>query len=286
MIKFSKFPKAIEIQTTSYCNAQCIACPHKTVSKNLNMGNMNNDLFIKILNEINNKEILFIPYLNGEPFLDPLFFQRLDLIKKKCPNARIEISTNLSQLSKEKIKKLSNYKIAELRLSVFGFNKDLHKKMMPGLDWYNVKKNLDFLVGNKKIRKNIEKIGLVMLEFPGIKEEEFNLARDFCKKHDIEFNLWGFLDRAGNVDKYSNKINNKKVKGCSQNRPIERLHVDFEGNVILCCQDWKREYILGNVNDASILEIWNSKKFNKIREDISGKGNTPELCRKCLLAEK
>lgn len=286
MIKYSKFPTAIEIQTTSHCNAQCIGCPHKTVSKNLTMGIMEDELFMKILREIGDKKILIIPYLNGEPFLDPNFFERLDLIKKCCPNVKIEISTNVSMLNEERIEKLSNYKINDLRLSVFGMKKSTHNKMMPGLKWEIVEKNIANVLNNKKLRKNVNKIGLIMLKFPGIKKEEFEYASDFCKKNKIEFNLWGFLDRAGNVDKYSNSVHNNKITGCSQDRPLKRLHVDFEGNVIICCQDWKRENKLGNINSLSIQEIWDSEKFKKIREGIYGDNNPPEICKKCILANK
>lgn len=284
-ITIPTFPKAIEIQTTSACNAKCIICPHERVSKFIPQGLISKDLFLKILKEIGNKEVLLIPYLNAEPFLDQFFFERLAEIKQNCKNVNLEISTNVSLLTSERIESLSRYYIDYLRLSVFGFTPETHAKMMPGLKWEKVKLNLDNLVSCKRLRKNVGAIDLVMIYFHMLTEEDVTLARTYCRKNGLQLNLWGFLDRAGNVPNHSNKVYKEKVSGCSQNRPIERLHISFDGKVILCCQDWKKEYILGDLNENSINEIWNSEEYNRIRENIYNlELPPPELCRRCILS--
>ncbi len=279
------FPKAIEIQTTSACNARCIICPHEYVSKLIPQELMPKELFLKILREIGDRKLILIPYLNAEPFLDPFFFERLEQIKQNCKNVNLEISTNVSLLTPERIESLSQFYIENLRLSVFGFTPETHAKMMPGLKWGKVKQNLDNTVNCEKLRKNIGVIDLVMIYFPTLTEEDVNLARAYCKKHKLRLNLWGFLDRAGNVQNYSNNVHNEKVSGCSQNRPLERLHISFDGKVILCCQDWKKEYLLGDLNQSSINEIWNSEEYHRIRESIYGIDLlSPGICRRCVLS--
>lgn len=280
-----KFPTAVEIQTTSACNAKCIICPHEHVSKFIPQGLMPNKLFLKILKEIGDKELLLIPYLNAEPFLDPFFFERLEQIKQNCKNVRLEISTNASLLTPERIELLSHFYIDNLRLSVFGFTPETHTKMMPGLNWEKVKLNLDNLVNCKQLRKNTGAIDLVMIYFPALTEGDITLAKAYCRKNGLQLNLWGFLDRAGNVQNYSNNVYKEKNSGCSQDRPIERLHISFGGKVILCCQDWKKEYILGNLNLSSINEIWNSEEYHRIRESIYAvELPSPEICRRCILS--
>ncbi|MFH1589019.1 MAG: SPASM domain-containing protein [archaeon] len=67
----------------------------------------------------------------------------------------------------------------------------------------------------------------------------------------------------------------------------EALHAhSFDGKVILCCQDWKKEYILGDLRTNSIQDIWNSKEYKSIRRRIYGEEiPVPELCQKCILAQ-
>lgn len=283
------FPKAIEIQTTSHCNARCIICPHFEIYKEKPSGSMKDDLFEKIISECipYQKELLVIPYLNGEPFLDKKIFNRLKILKAYLPESNIEISTNLSMLTKEVQNELSNYKIFELRISLFGFTEQTYKRMMPGLNWNEVTSNLKLLVQNNYLRKNINKVSLTMIEHEMVPLEEFNVARKFCDEWGLTFNGWGFLDRAGNVPSYKNKIDNtKRIKGCEQNRPNERLHICYDGKVILCCQDWRREEIIGDLNDLTIQELWNSAAYENYRLRISG-GNelsAPNLCENCNLA--
>lgn len=287
-MKFEKFPKYIEIQTCSFCNGQCIICPHRTVSKKLPQGIMNDKLFEKILDYVGNKKIGVIPYLNSEPFLDPKFIERLKLIMKKCRNAKIEISTNMSLLSLIKMKELekANVKIDDFRCSVFGFTKKTHIIMMPGLDWSIVKTNLNNLVKNKRLRKNIKEIKLVIINFQEVTKEDIKLAEDYCKQNKLIFCLWGFMDRCSNVHNYSNNIYHQNTRGCEQKRSLERMHITFDGKVILCCNDWRRQYIIGDITKESIGNIWISPKYIELRERINNPQlEAPKICKRCVLAK-
>nr|WP_241210641.1 SPASM domain-containing protein [Brachyspira hampsonii] len=53
---------------------------------------------------------------------------------------------------------------------------------------------------------------------------------------------------------------------------------------MLCCQDYFKKYIMGNVMEKSILEIWNS--YNDLRVKLL-RDNIAELpiCKKCLERE-
>ncbi len=284
MIQYPKFPKAIEIQTTSACNAACIICPHFVVSKRLPNGYMKNELFEKIIENIGDKKTLLIPYLNSEPFLDPKFIDRLSSISSKCPNIDVEISTNVSLVDKQKRRELYGLKISELRLSVFGFTPRTYKIMMPGLSWDETKQNLEGIVTDSIFREGIGSIGIVMIDSPEVTEDDFALAQEYCRRNNIKFNFWGFLDRSRNVPNHSNKVYHHNIKGCEQNRPIERMHIGLDGRVILCCQDWTQEYVLGNISKQTIEEVWHSKVYNDVRTAIYGGINPPELCKKCKLS--
>jgi len=279
-----KKPIIIEIQTASYCNGRCIICPHEHVSKNLPQGIMSIKLFDKIISQVKDAKRI-IPYFNNEPFLDPLFIKRLKLIRKKCKNSEIEIATNASLLNKEIQRILEGIKIDELRLSMFGFTQNTFHRIMKGLKWKDVKANLDTLVKNKKLRKNIKNISIVMIDFPLVTKKDKLLATSYCKKHSLTFHLWGFLDRSRNVKKYSNNITRHNVIGCEQDRPLKRMHVTFDGKVVLCCMDWKQEYVLGDLTKESVKKVWNSKKYKSIRQRVySFTSNSPMLCRRCKLA--
>lgn len=285
-MKHAAFPRAVEIQTISACNAKCVICPHPQVSRELPSGMMSLKLFSRIIDQIEPSwNCRVIPYLNSEPLLDPLILERLRYVNARIDGSEVELSTNVSALTPRKQEEMEGIGLRELRLSVFGFTDRTHKLIMPGLRWASVKKNLDHLVVNQAFRRTVSEISLVMIEHPIITPEDVKLARRFCEEHSLSFNLWGFLDRAGNVERYSNEVHHPVIVGCEQNRPLERMHITFTGDVILCCQDWRWRNVIGNVKHQTLLDIWHSDTYQHYRESIyAGKDKQPEICTRCKLS--
>lgn len=283
------YPLAIEIQTVADCNSKCIICPNDHLNYH---GHMEEKMFERIINEIAewDRDTLIILYLNGEPFLDRLLIERITYVNKKCPKARIELSTNLSLVDDRMVEKLQGTHIDDFRISFFGFSEKTYCKMMPGLHWEQSYANLKYLLEYPYKERIFNKISVVMIRHPFVPTEEYNEMKRFCEKYDVELNIWGFLDRAGNVIDFSNDISidsNKKVLKCEQNRPTERLHIYYDGDVVLCCQDWRKSCVLGNVAEDSLIDIWRGEKYEHIRAITCNtvSQNLPEICRHCKLME-
>jgi radical SAM protein with 4Fe4S-binding SPASM domain len=58
---------------------------------------------------------------------------------------------------------------------------------------------------------------------------------------------------------------------------LGQLVIDLNGNVRLCCST---TYSLGNLNDSSLAEIWNSPKMKAIRASFA-RGYNPKACSYC-----
>lgn len=65
--------------------------------------------------------------------------------------------------------------------------------------------------------------------------------------------------------------------------PTEALIITVTGDVILCCNDSRRENIMGNIMQQPLEKIWLSKRFlnirNLLKEGKRGKGL--DICRNC-----
>lgn len=275
------YPKFIEIQFHNKCNSYCLICPYKDM--NYDYENMSDELFDKFLNEIDETKLVrLIPYLNNEPFLDSHYLDKIEKIRDRFNKVEIEISSNVSLIKESDLERLKRLNITELRLSVFGFSKDCYKKMMPGLNHDITFKKLKIISDYMKDSSTI--VSIVMIDNGEIPEIEFNHMRELCDNLGFKFERWGFLDRSNNVKYKSNNINNPKVVSCEQNRPLERMHILSDGRVIMCCQDWSHSIVLGNINNNTIKEIWNSKKYNDIRESLYDKNKeSPKICKHCKL---
>jgi len=62
--------------------------------------------------------------------------------------------------------------------------------------------------------------------------------------------------------------------------PFVQFFVTFDGKIILCCQDWKHEEIMGDVNKQTIQEIWNDNKYRILRKNLL-RFNRVGICSKC-----
>ena len=276
------FPKIIEIQFHNRCNSNCLICPYKDM--NYKSEFMDEELFDKFLSELKGQDLKrIIPYLNNEPFIQNDYIERVIKIKDICPNAEIEISTNVSMLNEYKIKQLSEIGLTELRLSVFGYSDSIYKKMMPGLNKETVFKNLE-IISREFINSNTV-VSIVMIDDGTIPEDEFINMKKLADSLNFKLERWGFLDRCKNVTYKDNGIFNSTTCGCEQNRPLERMHILSNGDVIVCCQDWSHTTIMGNIKENTIHDIWCSEKYDQFRKSLyNAECETPELCKKCKLA--
>lgn len=283
--KKDNFPSIIELQTQSICNANCIICPYEEISKKYEHKIMSNELIEKIIEECDkNSEKIerIIPYFNNEPSLDKRILQILKRIKKKKKHF-IELSTNMSGFSNNDLLKIIEEELVdELRISIFASNQKDYKKIMPNLNFESTIKKTKFLIENNK--KIDIKIIMILSDVIDIKKNLKEMKEIFSEKY-IE--TFGFLDRAGSVKVKSNKLIEElfQTRGCSLNRPYERINILATGEVVLCSNDWDREVNIGNVKESSLYDVWNSNIFEKHRNYINGHIEMPDkyICRKCKL---
>ena len=119
----------------------------------------------------------------------------------------------------------------------------------------------------EKQGKNKKFVNIKVMGLPGLlNDDELKKAINFWESKNVTVSSTpGPTGRGGNVN-WMPKILKKEIKGCTSIWRNDMMHILFNGEVILCCMDWKREVTLGNVKDSSIKKIWNSEKRNKIEK--------------------
>ena len=88
-------------------------------------------------------------------------------------------------------------------------------------------------------------------------------------------------------NEYQQDIAKKALRGCAlQNRTSEWLHINADGNVIMCCQDYFEEYVIGNVSRDALRSLVDSEVRARLHRWTSGAEEAPEnyLCRRCAHA--
>ncbi len=284
------FPRTIQVQTGTGCNADCIFCPYGATYDTQPKGKMEDWLFKKIIDESARYNVRRIsPYLMNEPFADKHLFERISYINKANPHARVIVTSNGSLLVPPVIDRLLALGggVHELYLSVQGIDKDSYEKTMRGnMDFDRTMKNIDCLVSTmRKRRLKRPHLWVTMVDTEVIEAKK---AVAYWKGRGISSKYTRLENRGGNIadaDSFSHSHQMQYFSTCT--RLFKQMYIMFNGDVVLCCTDYSREQVLGNVRDKSLYEVWNGEvATNTRRTFLSDRIGELPLCGKCKIDEE
>jgi hypothetical protein len=70
------------------------------------------------------------------------------------------------------------------------------------------------------------------------------------------------------------------MSGCPSLYSCMGLH--WNGDVIRCCNDWRRAKVMGNAREQSLRDIWNGAAYRELRAmSDAGRLNELPLCGEC-----
>ncbi len=244
--KYSILPDIlrIDIETINRCNGICPFCPVNVHEKQRPYAKMTEELFHKIIDELHemNYSKSIALFDNNEPFLDERIIDFQKYAREKLPDAFFDLWTNGSLLNVEKF-----------------------REIMPYLD----RMVIDNYSDDGKLTKANSAIKEYVDEHPEYRDKVVISMR---KQTEI------LTSRGGSAP---NKKETKAIKAkCVL--PFQQLNIRPDGKVSLCCNDALGRYTLGDCNNQTIEEVWNSKKYQSIRIAMKEKGRLAlELCDRC-----
>jgi MoaA/NifB/PqqE/SkfB family radical SAM enzyme len=232
----------ISIECNSFCNRSCSFCTRS--NDNREKTRMPDELIYKVLYElsaINYKGLISFHFYN-EIFTD----KRIFTFFEKCKELGLYnyVFTNGDYLTKETVKKLSQYNIQEFALSIY--------------DW---KDDADFENKCRTINKEL-------------------LLEDYSWQYYIIKGGEDFGNRAGYVQHKTEEVNLPIQAACSK---IEKkVDIRYDGSVVMCCMDYYGIHSIGNIREKNIIDIWYGKiRQKQIRNLRLGLRSCYQLCSKC-----
>lgn len=283
--KATFFPKYFEIETIRNCNAKCQMCP--VWEKGGKDKKMDDELFYKLTEEISyyqNWVKTVCLSRNGEPLLDKNLTGKIKRLKNYGIR-HVTFSTNASLLTQKKAASLLKSGLDDIMFSIDGSTKETFEYIRRGLNFEQVVDNcLRFISMRNEIGdKPSIRVRMVLQDANKHEEREFKkfwLAK--LSENDIvyskQMNSWG-----NQLSSYGTSIN--KTEGYSKIpciSPWSSMIIHYDGKVPLCGVDFENKFIMGDTNNSKIREIWQSEKFDKVRQKhASGKRNDIELCKGC-----
>lgn len=241
-------PFTINIEPTEGCNLGCSFCGLQGMRKN---GTkpwkfMTLETAERIASEIQRvgwkAKIVFANH--GEPTLNPDFVQIVRIFRDKLPNAVFHMYTNGIVYGNSKN---PNKDIEDI------FNAGMNNILV---DCYS-EKSFIFV---ERIKHN----NIVVLE-PGVeyythKQEHRILLVPSIETDNKNKATRRLANHAGAAAPLDKSFNNKR---CAM--PFRELTFRWDGNVSLCCDDFRGAYPIANIHNMDIEDIWNHPRFEAAR---------------------
>ena len=288
------YPFSLTTEPSNNCNLHCLECPSGNDSSKRIKGNIDFELYKNIIDDVKDYIIYQMIYFQGEPFLNPEFFNLIKYADNN--NIYTSTSTNGHFLSPKNCENIVKCGLKKIIISVDGTTQETYEKYRIGGNLEKVIEGIKNLVLTKQQLES--KYPIAHIQFLVLKHNEHqireikSLAKSLgvnkleLKSAQIE-NFKENSDLIPTLEKfsrYNNKENDFKIKSKLLNRCFRTwstLVVSREGTIVPCCFDKELQYSVGNVVNNSALKIWKSKEFAGFRKNILLNREKTPICRNC-----
>lgn len=281
-------PIKVQIQTTTRCNAACEMCPYPlvTAEPGFTHGAMDERRYLRILDELaaGGVERLSL-FLMNEPLLDRRLAEWIRLARARMPGTTLGLFSNGAALDAERAHALAAAGLDELCISVHGFDPETYERVMAGLSYARMRKNLDEVIAASDAGAlGALRIQLVTGDLPELAETR---ALAPLRYRDRVL-LKGFSNERAAVG-VAPGLASSLAHGAAGDAPCQRafvkLYILATGDCVLCNVDWRRSVLLGRAGEpggASIAEIWRGAAYTEIRrEHFTGRFARGAICARC-----
>lgn len=287
------FPIHLDIEATSACNFLCTMCPRTEMMENKTfwkVENFNYETYTQIIDQgvPNGLRSIKFQYL-GEPLVNKNLVKMIKYAKEKGV-VDVMFNTNASLLTEKKAVEIIKSGVDKVFFSFDSPYRDQFNKIRVKGDYDEVLTNIKNFMRIKKELKSdtpITRVQMVLMK------ETRGEWEDFQKlfKGVVDTVAWiDYLDHGQQnsfkdkgVVKLKKKDHNKKFC-CPQ--LWQRMFVHPDGVVTPCCTDSNRDLKMGHLQDNTIKEIWQNKKYQNMRK-LHREGRIDEIptCKNCVLAQ-
>jgi MoaA/NifB/PqqE/SkfB family radical SAM enzyme len=267
----------IQIQTVSWCNRSCAFCPSGKfpVAKAF----MRVEVYHRIIDQLQDLQFAgrISPYLMNESLLDRRLPDLIAYTREHCPESWIAINTNGDALSENLICRLFDAGLNSLDVNAYDSTAQ-HEAYLA--------------LVTRVVARRTDIVHRVGYSNPFFQGENIPRSTKLINCRDMAFWEPRFLaklatpdmqNRSGNIPG-ARHLEAPLAEGCP--RPFVQMYINYLGQAVLCCNDWRFEVVMGDTAESSLAEIWMNDKYQTYRHNLQQKNRAMPLCATCdYLAE-
>jgi hypothetical protein len=241
----------IQIQTVSWCNRSCAFCPSGTfpVPKTF----MPVDVYHRIIGQLHDLRFTgrISPYLMNESLLDKRLPELIAYAREWCPDSWIAINTNGDALSERLIDRLFDAGLNCMDVNAYD-NRSQYERYVALAERVAARRS-DLACST------------------GYNDPTFNRFQARQATPDL-------TNRSGNVP-HARLLRAPLALGCE--RPFQQMYINYRGEAVLCCNDWRFEVVMGDTATATLLDIWSNAAYQAYRRNLQRQDRNMRLCATC-----
>ena len=281
------FPQVIQVQTQYGCNARCTFCPMGR-EQNQILGRMDDVTYARVVDQaVAGGAKVLSPYLQNDPLVDREIDQRVAyVVERRGRRAfpKTKLITNGALLTEDRSHALIRSGLDYIVFSVHGVDPDVYDDVMRGPRFETTIRSVETFIRVKRElgsrRPHIEVWAVRTREV----EEQLPEVTRFWKDRGIRFKARELDNRAhpeitDNSDMTVDDVSWRYADHCTI--PFWRAWVLWNGDVVLCCVDWERRHVFGNITDTSLRDIWNNPEYRAYRLRMRRGEVQGSLCESC-----
>lgn len=273
---------SLAIEIASRCNRHCFFCPNAYFDR---VDKFMDELMVrKMLLELQalNYKGRLEWYIYNEPTRDPRLLDYIQLARTLVPRCCQMVNTNGDFFhSASDVKKYFDAGLNQMQINVYSAS-DSHpdpKQFQRGIEVSQKREQL-FGTWVKALELSTD---VSLYQNIGPKARAVKVV----KKYGISPNVSDgdvegpnhFSNRSGSIPGFRSSLKEPIKKMCV--RPFRFLNINFNGDGILCCNDYYGKKTFGNIADKTLIEIWNTEELHHYRLKLKNKDRNSFLCDVC-----
>ena len=289
-------PYCLFIDPCSLCNFKCRFCAMQASEEPLPFKKqlMPMELYKKIIDDISgfpDKLKMLRLAAHGEPLLHPQLPEMIRYAKEKGVTEFVEIVTNGSLLKPELNQALVESGLDCIRISIEALDAEGYRENTGArVEFDELLAKIGYFNRRSDIAGNSCEVYVKTVDATAnTKEREaafYSLFENISHKMWIDhiIPIWAGWDDLSNrfelqqIGVHGQAL--REIKVCPF--PLYSLVITPDGIATVCCSDWKRKLVIGDLNRQSLKEVWDGDVLKKFWIDmLSGNRARYEMCAAC-----
>lgn len=270
---FKRFVKSVEFEPHSFCNRTCSFCPNSYIDRRSHRHYLDAAAYQRALDDLArigfNGTIGYARYC--EPLADPVTFDRLTQARQALPQAKLSIYSNGDYLDPEKLDRLADIGLNALTISLYPRQ-----------------------FSNENVKESAAKLmdRLPPIPFELISDSDDIWVRYRGEYRGIKLNVMGKNFAEMGVDRGGLAVRRKQqVRRSACSVVFQHVYIEYTGTVVPCCNlrsdvPEQAGYVLGNIADQSLFDIFTSPAYVGWRQSMYGIGAKAEPCTHCTFMQR